>query len=612
MSSASINLPPADDELARLVESYCDGAISSGERDRLELLLSGGRDAKLFFVAYLDLHAQMQWLTRGEKQEMENIEAMDAQPVVLSPSPLFSSLTPSFVGGPVFSYMVATVVLCLMLLGAWAYKITRESGPSYVYDSRGSTSSGLSDRQQMVFVGRITGMRDCRWADPDTRTIIGASVPLSRKYALASGLMEITYAGGAKVIIEGPCAYKVESSAGGFLARGKLTARIAQQGTAALAAGAKPQAVFSIWTPTALVTDLGTEFGVEVGANGDTTSYVFEGKVVVKAGIRGFGDSGIRESEKRPATAVAGGAAVDVDEIQLGPGEAVLVKRDEANTPRFTRLATPPKFVRRIYEPPKQLDLLDIVAGGNGTGNRRERGIDATTGMEDTFFIDDTRPSDKQYHQVSWHRLIDGVFSPYVPVGERDVQLDSAGHTFRGFTVHWEDGSKIIRTLTNGMRGPIWARAADIASDGRPAGGNGWLYVMGNGDQYMPQRRGLLGFHVNAGITFDMEAMRILHENVYPARLKAVAGMGEGPRKYEDVFGVADVWVFVDGELVWKRRDLRHRDGAVPVDVEIAPDARFLTLAATGGKGGQAYDWVVIGDPVLELALTETENRKED
>ena len=44
--------------------------------------------------------------------------------------------------------------------------------------------------------------------------------------ALASGLMEITYDTGAKVILQGPVTYEVESANGGFLSVGKLTARL--------------------------------------------------------------------------------------------------------------------------------------------------------------------------------------------------------------------------------------------------------------------------------------------------------------------------------------------------------------------------------------------------
>jgi hypothetical protein len=53
---------------------------------------------------------------------------------------------------------------------------------------------------------------------------------LGRKYNLISGLMEITYETGAKVILQGPCAFAVEPKTGGYLALGKLTARVGERG----------------------------------------------------------------------------------------------------------------------------------------------------------------------------------------------------------------------------------------------------------------------------------------------------------------------------------------------------------------------------------------------
>lgn len=69
MSLSSVILPPAESELARLVELMCDSAIAPAERDRLESLLTGDREAQLYYVAYLDLHAEMQWMMRDEGVE---------------------------------------------------------------------------------------------------------------------------------------------------------------------------------------------------------------------------------------------------------------------------------------------------------------------------------------------------------------------------------------------------------------------------------------------------------------------------------------------------------------------------------------------------------------
>ena len=66
-------------------------------------------------------------------------------------------------------------------------------------------------------------MVDCKWAGT---AFDAPGVPLGRKYELASGLVEITYDTGAKIILQGPVTYEVESGNGGYLAVGKLTARV--------------------------------------------------------------------------------------------------------------------------------------------------------------------------------------------------------------------------------------------------------------------------------------------------------------------------------------------------------------------------------------------------
>ena len=60
--------------------------------------------------------------------------------------------------------------------------------------------------------------------------------------------------------------------------------------------------------------------------------------------------------------------------------------------------------------------------------------------------------------------------------------------------------------------------------------------------------------------------------------------------------------MFVDGQLKLKRLQLRPKDGVVPVDVELGPHDRFLTLVSTDGGNGNWLDWVVFGDPVLDIA----------
>lgn len=186
--------------------------------------------------------------------------------------------------------------------------------------------------------------------------------------------------------------------------------------------------------------------------------------------------------------------------VVLQENESVRVEQKNGSTE--SRLLTVgdavvlPEFVRRLYDPPKQLDIIDIIAGGDGKGNRRERGIDPVSGMEDPTFVTNYRfpVGDRQYRPVNWHRLIDGVFVPDGNVGA--VRLDSAGHEFKDFPS--TDGR---------VYGSIWARAADVG-DKQEKITNSWTYTMTNAEQFMPNRSGLLVFYANMGITLDIDAMR--------------------------------------------------------------------------------------------------------
>ena len=164
-------------------------------------------------------------------------------------------------------------------------------------------------------VGRITGLVDCKWEkkglgirdwglEEGSRTAnLKSEIPnpkslvaLGDRFALAAGLMEITYDTGARVILQGPVTYSVEIN-GGYLAIGKLTGKLGKRGGGSanhqipnpkskivspspLSSLLSP--LFVIRTPTATVTDLGTEFGVEVDKNGAADVEVYQGEVITR------------------------------------------------------------------------------------------------------------------------------------------------------------------------------------------------------------------------------------------------------------------------------------------------------------------------------------------
>jgi hypothetical protein len=119
-------------------------------------------------------------------------------------------------------------------------------------------------------------------------------------------LLEITYDTGAKVILQGPVTYEVESAAGGYLAIGRLTAKL-EKGPRSKVQGPGSElrtGLFAVRTPAAIVTDLGTEFGVEVDAHGNSHVETLVGLVQALPIVNG---------KPREGRNVAAGEAVQIN-----------------------------------------------------------------------------------------------------------------------------------------------------------------------------------------------------------------------------------------------------------------------------------------------------------
>ena len=199
---------------------------------------------------------------------------------------------------------------------------------------------------------------------------------------------------------------------------------------------------------------------------------------------------------------------------------------------------------------------------------------------------------DQQYHRVEGLLFIDGVF---VPWGDNQpVQLDSAGHEWRYFG----------RT-DNLTYGYVWAGGTAPTHRPTPKAG-----VLG-GIDYAAPGHGVLYMHTNKGITFDLEAIRRANAGAKLNRFLAMTG-NAAVHVPEAEHLRADVWVFVDGKSQFQQRDINATHGAWDVVVPLHDSNRFLTLASSDAGDTYACDWIVFGDPRLELVAEakETPNRE--
>jgi hypothetical protein len=297
-----MNPPPLDNqgELDRLIDRMCDGVAGVDELSALGRRLADDPAACEHYVACLDIHARLAWQMSPGKpfsgEELLSYAMVDAPIVIQSSPPVYPSWSSALLapGGFLSSYVMASLILAVGLLVGWTWTISNDRQSVGAADSGGARSSRSPSGPASKSVGRVTGMVDCQWTDRAEKPIDPEHVPVGRRYSLAGGFMEIVYDSGAKVVLEGPAVYEINSASGGLLLLGKLTARVEKKGPGFRSQGSEirtpksdisnpqspiPNPLFSVHTPTAVITDLGTEFGVEVDRLGAIRAHVFQGCV---------------------------------------------------------------------------------------------------------------------------------------------------------------------------------------------------------------------------------------------------------------------------------------------------------------------------------------------
>jgi hypothetical protein len=283
------------EEFRELLSAVVDGQPGARGLRRLEEILLASPELQSLYNDFMTLHSMLLWEAGpplSSSQSPSPVIVVDSSAPVRSPL-LASNL--SGIGSWMFSYMVATLLVGIGLLAGWAYRI----------NGLPTMPATTTSKPEIAPVGRITGMADCQWTDPRFQVLAGDSVRLGQEYDLSAGYLEIAYDRGAKVILQGPCKYVVDSETGGFLGIGELTARIESRASKvespAESARQEPRSrpstrdagLFTVRTPTATITDLGTEFGVSVDELGSKV-HVFSGQVDVGLHARSGAAGGSR------------------------------------------------------------------------------------------------------------------------------------------------------------------------------------------------------------------------------------------------------------------------------------------------------------------------------
>jgi hypothetical protein len=216
------------------------------------------------------------------------------------------------------------------------------------------------------------------------------------------------------------------------------------------------------------------------------------------------------------------------------------------------------------------LDLADIVGGGDGyaTGTAGA-GLHPLTGTlleaSPMGFLEGVTPNTPV---AVAHPLIAAVF---VPTGPGPVPVTTDGLTVPGIAATSSAAWDAIR------HGPVNSQHATTL----------------DGVDYATDGHTLLGLHANAGITFDLTAIRATTAMSDPVFRCIVGYGGKTP-----VDG-ADYTIAVDGRVTASGR-LGRDDGGVSLEIPLAPESRYLTLISTDAGNGISHDQIFFADARIE------------
>ncbi len=259
MTERRLLLPPVDDQLWELVEAYVTG--DGTQRAALEERLRRDPVARRFYVAYLDLHACLQWRTRGEA----------------------AAAVPRRPRRFVLRHWIALAACLLLALGITFQLLLRPG-------EEGETPELPEPPRGAVAV--LIGHPEAVWeADMTQPTETGTPLQPGR-LKLRAGVVEIAFRSGGEVLVEGPAELDLRAADRAYLHHGKLTAKVAE-GAPAL----------HVEMPGVAVTDRGGECGLWCASSRAAEVHVFAGQVEADA----------TERPGAPAQRLPEGAAARVD-----------------------------------------------------------------------------------------------------------------------------------------------------------------------------------------------------------------------------------------------------------------------------------------------------------
>lgn len=272
------------DELRGLLEALCEEAITPEQLARLEALVLNDPEAEIFYINYIQMHVDIlrefgaisPWLDADFRGRMERGRGPEAE-AADRPSAAPDARPSGRFRTPRSRLLAAAACIAPLLIGGYllarrpgvaprrvlpvAPAVANREGPAVVTGRHGPAKA----RDPLALLIKLD---DARWepSPADGPEPAEGSVLAARGLRLREGRATLSFFSGVTLTVEGPADLDLISEARVYCRRGRLRARVPK--------GAEG---FVIATPGSAIVDLGTEFGLNVEADGKARIMVFEG-----------------------------------------------------------------------------------------------------------------------------------------------------------------------------------------------------------------------------------------------------------------------------------------------------------------------------------------------
>lgn len=231
-------------EHSQLILDYLDGKISAENIDRLNALLRDDPEARAFLRTQSCIDTQLREMALHHSNKTSTApRGIDAR-------------------GLGMLAMAAALVICAGLI--W-YLFPRDPGPQRTIASIDGPVSVPMETGAPVAV--LKSATNVKWQDAAQGRPTGS--PLTAGWLrIAEGTLQIEFLSGARLLVNGPAALRLDTENSAYLESGKVSAYVPE-----------PAQGFVLHSPQLQIKDLGTSFGLEIAADESPEVHCFDGAV---------------------------------------------------------------------------------------------------------------------------------------------------------------------------------------------------------------------------------------------------------------------------------------------------------------------------------------------